>query len=449
MANEKKWLKPLFKVLAIVGIILLLLIPLLMLGDLVSDRKSLRDEAAERIVEEVGGELILVGPMLVLPYEHKQIELIDGEEVTLKRRGEIHLIPESFTLRGRLEAEYRSVGIYRAPVFKALMDGSGRISMPGKELYPSDAVPVPEENRFVIGIKNMEGIREISNLRWGTRRVDFLPNSENVSVGHGVSAVVGGVVAGNGDDNEAIDFSFDMEISGGRRERFVPLGREAALELSGDWPSPSFLGGLLPSEMEFGDEGFNANWRIPEVSRPFQPHWDSSEAEAIDPAVHGLGVVLLEPVSSYKKTQRLINYGLLFLMIPFAVFFLFETLARLRVHPMQYLMVGIADVVFYLLLLAISEHLGFGKAYLIAAVAVIALISIYTYSIVGHTGRKNGRPRFPALALAMPATLGLSYLWLWFTLISEDYALLIGSIGVFAILGLVMLITRKIKWYNN
>jgi len=447
--DKRKWLKPFFKVLVMVGIILLLLIPLSMLSDLVRNRKTLKTEAAERIIEEVGGELILVGPILALPYEHEQIELLDGKEISLMRRGEIHLIPESFTLRGRLEVEYRSVGIYRAPVFKALIDGSGRVPIPGSDLYPAEAVPVPEGNRFVVGITHMEGIREISNLRWGTRQVDFLPDSGNVSVGHGVSATVGEIAASDGADNEAVDFSFDMEISGGSRESFVPLGRKVALELSGDWPSPSFLGGLLPHEMELDDEGFYANWRIPEVSRPIPPYWDSSKVEKIDPAVHGLGVVLLEPVSGYKKIERLIKYGLLFLLIPFAVFFLFEVLARLRVHPMQYLMVGAADVVFYLLLLAISEHLGFGVAYLIATVVVVALISIYTCSIVGYTGRGDDRPRFPALALTMPATLGVSYLWLWFTLRSEDYALLFGSIGVFAILGSVMLITRKIKWYHS
>lgn len=449
--GKNMWLSPLIKVLVTVVIILLLLIPLFMIRNLVADRLDLKTEAAERVVEEVGGELILVGPILALPYEYERIETRDGKEVILKSRDEIYLIPESFTLKGKLEAEYRSLGIYRIPVYRAFVNGSGRVHTPGASLYPSGAIPIPEENRFIVGIANMEGIRGISELQWGFRQVDFLPDSGNTAVGNGVSATVGEII--DGDDSGVVDFAFDMEISGGNRADFVPLGRDTVLELSGDWPSPSFLGGLLPSEMEFGDEGFNANWRIPEVSRPFRPHWNSSEAERINPDVHGFGVVLLESMAGYKQIERAVKYGLLFLMIPFAVFFLFEILVRLRVHPMQYLMVGAADVIFYLLLLAISEHLGFNAAYVIAAVAVTALISIYTHRIADgdYTARVNDGLRFPAFAvyLAMPITLCVSYLWLWFTLRSEDYALLLGSIGVFAVLGLVMLVTRKIKWYDN
>jgi len=455
MSGKREWLIPFFKVLVtVVILLLLLLIPLFMIRNLVTDRRALKTEAAERIIEEIGGELILVGPVLVLPYELEQIELRDGEETILKQRSEIYLLPDSFTLKGRLEVKYRSLGIYRVPVYRAFVDGSGTVHTPLSGLYPADAIPVPEENRFTIGITHMEGIRGISELRWGSQQIDFLADSGDVAVGNGVSATVGEITASENADGGTVDFSFDMEISGGGRADFVPLGRSSALELSGDWPSPSFLGGLLPSEMELDDKGFNANWRIPEVSRPIRPYWDSSEGERIDSDDHGLGVKLLESVASYKKTERSVKYGLLFLLIPFVVFFLFETLARLRVHPLQYLMVGAANVIFYLLLLSISEHLGFDMAYVIAALGVTALISIYTHSVIGgghgEEREENGR-RSSALAmyLTMPITLAVSYLWLWFTLRSEDYALLLGSVGVFVVLGSVMLITRKIKWYHH
>jgi len=451
MSKGRKWLKPLVKVSLVIAIILLLLIPLSMIRGLVKERRDLKTSTAELITEEVGGELMLVGPILVLPYEYEEVKLSNGEEETVKQRIEIHLIPETFTLRGRLEVEYRSLGIYRVPIFRAFIEGNGKFRRQVSDLYPSDVVPLPKENQFVVGIAHMEGIREISNLQWGSRQIDFRVNAENVAVGNGVSATVGEIAAD--DDADGGVFFFDMEIRGGTKAVFVPLGRSTVFELSGDWPSPSFLEGLLPSELELDDEGFNANWKIPEVSRPIQQYWDSSEVKKTDFAMHGLGVKLLEFVESYKKIERSIKYGLLFLLIPFVVFFLLETLARFRVHPMQYMMVGAADVLFYLLLLAISEHLGFDAAYLIAIVAVVLLISIYTHSIA-HRATVNLekiRSQFPAFAayLAMPVGLGVSYFWLWLTLRSEDYALLLGSIGVFVILGILMLATRKIKWYSN
>jgi len=439
----KKRLGPFVKVLMVAAIILLLLIPLFMIRGLLSERQALKIKAAEQIVEEVGDELMMAGPLLVLPYEYGEIP---------RRRAEIHVIPDNLTLRGRLEVEYRSLGIYRAPVFRAFIKGDGEFRARVSDLYPSDAVPLPEKNHFIVGIKHMKGIREISDLRWGTRPIEFLPEAENAAVGNGVNAVVGEISASDGID--AVYFSFDMEISGGSRADFVPLGRDTVLELSGDWPSPSFLENLLPSELDYSDKGFNANWRIPEVSRPIQAYWQLSEAKNIVDRLDSLGVKLLEPVDNYKKVERSNKYGLLFLMIPFAVFFLLESLARLRVHPMQYMMTGAANVVFYLLLLAISEHLGFDMAYLIASVAAVLLISIYTYSIVrggDYAEFKENRPLLSVRMahLAMPIILSIAYFWLWLTLSAEDYALLIGSSGVFAILSLIMLATRKVKWYRS
>jgi len=450
--GEKKWLGPFVKVLVVVAIMILLLIPLFMIKGLVEERRGLKTSAAEQIIEEVGGELKLVGPLLVLPYEYEETKRSGEEEEILRRQDEIHVIPETLTLRGRLEVEYRSLGIYRAPVFRAFIDGNGKFRTQVGDLYPSYAVPLPEENHFIVGIEHMEGIRGISDLQWGDRQIRFLADAGNLAVGNGVNAAVGKIEASDGID--AVDFSFDMEISGGSRANFVPLGRDTVFELSGDWPSPSFLENLLPSELDRSDEGFSASWKIPEVSRPIQPSWKSSEVEtAIGSRIHSLGVKLLEPVENYKKIERSNKYGLLFLMIPFAVFFLLETLARLRVHPMQYMMVGAANVVFYLLLLAISEHLGFDAAYLIAAAAVVSLISIYAYSITraGYSELEEGRPLLSARAayLSMPVILSAAYFWLWLTLSSEDYALLIGSAGVFAILGLIMLATRKVKWYHS
>ncbi len=173
------------------------------------------------------------------------------------------------------------------------------------------------------------------------------------------------------------------------------------------------------------------------MSRPIGSHWDSASEYQPELLSHSLIVELMEPVSTYAMSLRSVKYGALFLLIPFVVFFLFEAFGRARIHPVQYLLAGCTDILFYLLLLAVSEHLGFNTAYMIAALAATVLLSLYALQI---TGKRAG-------AAAMPTVLGTAYLWLWITLQSEDYALLIGAIGLFVLVALVMLVTRKVNWY--
>ena len=437
--TRRPGLRSTIKAVIVTVMLLLMLIPLTMIRSLVYERELRADEAARDIIGGAGGSLEMVGPLLILPYEVDVSEELDGKLRHYKRRGEVSLLPEHMSVDGVLDVEYRFRGIYKVPIYTIHLKADGGFIMPGPEVFPDGAVPLTGECRLVVGIADMRGIREATPLMWNEMPVEFGPDVGHPSLGTGIGAGLP-ELPGSG---SVVDFSWSMEVGGGGSVSVTPLGRDSELMLSGNWASPSFQGALLPDERQLDDKGFTARWRIPEVSRPIRPYWDSSDGmapggNASDLGVHALRVELLEPVGAYARTERSVKYGALFLLIPFVVFFLFETLRKLRVHPVQYLLAGAADVLFYLLLLALSEHIGFNIAYIAAAAAVTLLISFYARSI---TGRQ-------ASSLAMPIVLTAAYLWLWVTLQSEDYALLIGSTGLFLIVALVMVLTRKVNWYG-
>jgi len=427
--SRKPGLRSTLKASVVIVMLLLLLIPLSMIRSQVYEREMRADEAAQGVIEGAGGALDFTGPLLVMPYELEVSELVDGKVRRYMRRGDISLLPENVVIDGELDVVYRQRGIYRVPVYTADVETSGFFIMPKSGVFPDGAEILWDEFRLVFGIGDMRGIREVSSLQWGSRRIALGPDAGHPLLGPGIGAPIMDFP----DAGSKMEFSWSMEIGGGGSVSVTPLGRNSELTLSGNWPSPSFQGALLPEERQLNNEGFSAHWRIPEVSRPIQPWWDSNDGLDMNLSIYALRVDLLESVGVYTMTERSVKYGIIFLLIPFVVFFVFETLGGLKIHPVQYLLAGAADICFYLLLLALSEHLGFNAAYIIAAAAVTVLISFYTGRIT---------------SISMPIVLAAAYFWLWIALQSEDYALLIGSVGLFLIVAFVMILTRKVDWYG-
>jgi len=268
--------------------------------------------------------------------------------------------------------------------------------------------------------------------------VEFRPNSSDSPVGVGISAHLDLT----GRPGETISFSWEMDVDGGGSVSVLPLGRNSNVFMNGDWPSPSFSGAALPSDRIWDETGFSAEWKIPEVSRPLSAVWTSAgntsgNLNHLDQ--HMLMISLKDPADAYARAERSVKYGALFLLIPFVVFFLFESLSSARIHPVQYLLAGAADVLFYLLFLALSEHLSVGFSYLIAAASVTGLVGLYAAYLLKGLAAK----------LTMPAVMAAAYLWLWVSLQSEDYALLIGAVGLFVLPGTVMILTRKVAWNGS
>jgi inner membrane protein len=246
------------------------------------------------------------------------------------------------------------------------------------------------------------------------------------------------------EDGVTVPFSFKLAVNGTRDFQFLPTAEETLVSLTSTWPHPSFVGGRLPGEWNRAPVGFKAAWRVPDFGRPYPSRWTSSDIERNREGLVGrvnssaFGVSLIQPVDIYQQGERAVKYAVLFLVLTFLVFFLFEVFRAVLLHPMQYTFVGFALCLFYLLLISISEHAGFDVAYGTAAVATTLVIAGYARAVLKGTRQ----------ALSVGASLAVLYGFLYLLLRNEDYALLAGSLGLFLILSLVMYLTRGTDWYN-
>ncbi|MGB0560922.1 MAG: cell envelope integrity protein CreD, partial [Spirulinaceae cyanobacterium] len=240
-------------------------------------------------------------------------------------------------------------------------------------------------------------------------------------------------------EGETFTFALPLQIKGSQSIYFAPFGRVTQVELASDWADPSFQGPWLPSDRTVDENGFTATWEIPSLGRSYAQQW-SSDAQIASGLVQEslFGVDLIAPVDNYRMVERSIKYNFIFLVLTFAVFWLFEVMAPLRVHPLQYLLVGTAMSLFYLLQLALSEHIGFQSAYLTASAAVVVMITTYSIAVL-KANRRGG---------VIGITQVVLYGYLYVVLAHQDFALLIGSLGLFIFLGIVMFLTRNVDWSN-
>jgi inner membrane protein len=277
-------------------------------------------------------------------------------------------------------------------------------------------------------------------LQWDSHRIPFTASQGEIGLFDGQIRAPLSDVAGNADPgtSDTHSYFFDLHLQGGRSLSFVPLGEETRLRLVSSWTGPSFNGAFLPTERTLNEEGFDADWYVLSLNRGYAQRWLGGEigTDALLDSI--FGVELMIPVDTYLKSLRSVKYGVLFVLLPFLLFFLFEVASGRKVHPFQYFMVGLAVCLFYLLLMSVSEHMSFDWTYLLAGIATIALITIYSSAVLSAWRR----------AWVMSLVLGAGYLFLYAALKSEDYALLIGSLGLFVILAGIMVLTRRIDWYS-
>jgi len=420
---------------AVIGVlILLLLIPLAMVGMLVEEREATRFAVEREVAEKWGSEQSLVGPILSVPYRYRS-QGPNGQILT--HVGHTRFLPLTLDIAGDVRPEIRYRGIYEVALYEVALRWTGEFERPDPGIWkipPEDVLW--DEAVLVVGIPDLRGIKRAVVARWGDEALTFEPGPGAVVLcASGIHARVPRLEGGA--PGERMPFSFELDLNGSRELLFSPLGKETRLSLSSTWPSPSFTGKFLPDSREVRPDGFTAEWNISYLTRPFPQEWKDNEVTADLLGQWMGGVTLFQPVDSYTKTGRTTKYGVLFLFMTFAVYFLSEILGRLRIHPFQYLLVGFALCLFYLLLLSLSEHLGFGKAYLLASAGTVGLIAAYSGSVLGSFGR----------AAAIGAGLSGLYAYLYVLLQLEDYALLLGSLGLFALLAAAMALTRRVDWY--
>jgi inner membrane protein len=281
---------------------------------------------------------------------------------------------------------------------------------------------------IVSGISDLRGIKDNIVLEWNNTRHEF---------NAGVALINSGIKARVPVGEETYKFKYDLKLNGSQSIYFIPAGKETVVEVQSSWKDPAFVGGFLPESYHIGDNGFAARWKVLHFNRNFPQRWLSTEPYDLDES-SAFGVNLLLPVDHYQKNYRSAKYAVLIISLTFLIFFFIEVLNRKRIHPFQYILVGIALCVFYTLLLSFSEHLGFEISYLISAVAIIGLISIYLIGVLKS---------YWSSAIAA-SFLSLLYLFIFIILQLQDFALLAGSIGLFAALAVVMILSRNINWYE-
>src|SRR5947207_1917307 len=439
--------RTIIKLIGVGILILLLLIPLGMISGVLSDRLNRRNEAVADITSSWGKQQCVIGPVLGVPYQYKfkTIKEITGPDGKMEKReveetaiAIAYFLPELLNVAGDAQTQMLHRGIYEAAVFRADVKLSGKFTAPDFGALKIDVKDVQWKDAFVtIAINDLRGTREAILLDWGGAKRPMLPGSQLPGYTTGATASLAG------DQPIAADVQFEipLDFNGSEGIYFAPFGVQNEAVLKSNWPDPAFRGAFLPAERSVRSDGFDAKWKVSYYGRDYPQSWTSRTGNerfsVLSVTNSRFGAQFLSVLDAYRYVERSIKYGVLFLVLVFTTFFLFEVTARQKIHPLQYLMVGAALCLFYLLLLSISEFIGFGWAYLIAAVASTLLITWYCRFFLGGGVR----------TLMIGAGLAGVYTFLYITLRQQDYALLMGAIALFVVLAIVMYVTRKVDWY--
>lgn len=413
-----------------------LLVPLMMIYGLVSERAGRRSEAAAEISSQWGGAQTIVGPVLSVGF-NATVTDNDGKTRTFIDRA--CFLPTVLRVEAEAAPEVRRRGLFEVIVYRAKLKVTGRfapIDFSQWRVEPGDVLRTTA--MLSIGVADPRGIAGPISLTWDGKDGRFVPGSPELGIG------LPGISAGVPLPDTARDlwFTLSLDANGTRELRFVPAGNETTVHLASSWPHPSFIGAPLPKERQVTAAGFKASWNVPYYGRSYAPSWSvsSTNREQLKNAIADstFGVLLIRPVDIYQQSDRALKYAALFILMTFVVAFLWEIISGVLVHPVQYLSVGCALCVFYLLLLALSEHIGFDRAYIVGAAADIALIAWYWNWVT--RGGWHG--------VLMGVILSGLYGYLYLLLRLEDYALVAGAVGLFVMLALVMFLTRRIDWYD-
>jgi inner membrane protein len=414
-------------------IVLILIVPLTMLRGLVNERSALREQAYSRVAEGWGGNSIVGGPMLVVPTE--RIASDDRSRTIV--RNELYLLPAELNVdvEMNLEREPRYVGIYAVPVYQSKIKMSGRFDLAGLAplMGKEGVIYLWDQARVRLPLSQSRSLREVREARVASRDLKLGPAAPGLFRGVEAAIDLSPLV-----DAKTVEFSFDTVVAGSREFSFLPVGSTTSIAMRSDWPHPSFQGSFLPVDRTITERGFEARWQVLELNRSYRQAWQGGEVDDAMLMESAIGVGLYQAVDVYQRAERAIKYALLFIALTFLTFFAWEQLSALKLHPLQYLLVGLALSMFYVLLIALSEHILFALAYLTAAGALVLLMAVYI------SGALHSAKRGFGVATAMTVVYGLLY----GLILSEDYALLMGALTLFAALAAVMIATRKIDWYR-
>ena len=403
---------------------LVLLIPLFFVQDLITERSIRQKEVVSETTSKWGGGVYVYGPILKIPYKNP----VSGKS------NFAYFFPEELnnTVTVTMEKPLER-GIFKSNVFSTKMNFTGSYSQPNFQIRNiPDANVYWNQAKIIIRTTNLKSLKDEVKIKFGNQSIKFEPGSAENN--DSIQTLESSTFDYNTIANSS-KFSFDIAFNGSKQIKIVPIGKTTDCTMTSDWNSPNFNGFFSPTSRDIfkDDSGFKANWKILHFNRPFAQHYFENLPELGN---YAFATDFITPVDEYQQNERASKYGFLVIGLTFLIFFLIQSISKINIHIFQYSMIGIALIMFYTLLISITEHSSFSLAYIIAAIAVIALISLYSISIL-----KNKKfPTFIAISLSV------LYSFIFVIIQLEDYALLVGSIGLFAILAAVMYFSRKIDW---
>ena len=440
-----------FKIIIIVVLGLLLLIPMTFINSVVKDRIRYQNEAISSIIEPVGDSANIQGVVIAIPYLEKFIDS-DTKEIGYTRKY-IFYMPNEYNVTGDVEVTSLSRGIFKAPIFNSKLNITGIFDKYNAEIYNLDennTIILYDEAMIILGIGNKKNLMKLPNILVNqNEELKYYEKNINIDLNMFKNKFL--YTISRDSILNGFDFNITMDIQGGNSLIITPLASENTFKISSKWKDPSFTVGFLPTKREVNNNGFNAEWNIASFNTSFTKYWTSDENSnrlnnidnnqyyTSNQESNNVLISFLLLNDNYQKTSRSVKYAILFIFIPFFVLFLCEVLSKKRIHPVQYILIGIANAIFYLLLLAISEHINFNISYFISALMVTALTSIYIGYII----------KSPKYTISMAIVEALIYIFLFGILQLTDYALLMGTLGLFAVIALAMYFTRNVDWYGE
>ncbi|HBY1117887.1 TPA: cell envelope integrity protein CreD [Klebsiella pneumoniae] len=423
---------PLFwKITTLIGCIVLLSLPLMMVRELINERADYRSEVVDAIEQSTSGSQKLAGPLIAIPITETLTRMENQKEVNYQRSWVYYWLPESLAVAGKQTVESRRVGIYSGQVWHNVLQIKASFD-PLRLAALRKTNIVLGQPRLVVSVGDARGIGAI-------HAPEVNGNVLSVEPGQGISGDGAGIhmpMPALAEDNKPLEIAFSLDLNGTGEFSLVPLGRNSELQLTSNWPHPGFLGSFLPTQREVSAAGYRAHWQSSWFANDMGSYF-KDDMEIPWSRLPAFSADVMSLADQYQLTDRATKYAILLIGLTFMAFFVFESLTRRPLHPMQYLLVGLSLVLFYLVLLALSEHIGFTAAWLAASLSGAVMNGIYLQAVL--RGWRN--------SLLFVAALLLLDGVMWFLLHSEDSALLLGT-GVLALaLSVLMFLTRRVDWY--